>query len=78
MCFSNCEGTPADAKIPGMPCDEYNHTHHGQHNTTTQQLPPPIYSTLAEGGAPADCETQDTINDGEIVHSAVVWQEDQC
>ena len=32
----------------------YNHTHHGQHNTTTQQLPPPIYSTLAEGGAPAD------------------------
>ena len=32
----------------------YNHTHHGQHNTTTQQLPPPIYSTLAERGAPAD------------------------
>ena len=32
----------------------YNHIHHGQHNTTTQQLPPPIYSTLAEGGAPAD------------------------
>ena len=23
-------------------------------HTTTQQLPPPIYSTLAEGGAPAD------------------------
>ena len=37
-------------------CDNglYDHTHHGQHNTTTQQLPPPIYSTLAEGGAPAD------------------------
>ena len=32
----------------------YDHTHHGQYNTTTQQLPPPIYSTLAEGGAPAD------------------------
>ena len=33
----------------------YSHTtHSGQHNTTTQQLPPPIYSTLAEGGAPAD------------------------
>ena len=33
----------------------YSHTtRSGQHNTTTQQLPPPIYSTLAEGGAPAD------------------------
>ena len=29
----------------------YNHTHHG-HTT-----PPPIYSTLAEGGAPADYST---------------------
>ena len=53
----------------------YSHTHHGQHNTTTQQLPPPIYSTLAEGGAPADysviTETQDT-SDGGMVYSAVV------
>ena len=33
----------------------YSHTTHCRHhNTTTQQLPPPIYSTLAEGGAPAD------------------------
>ena len=49
------EGAPAEyAKIPAIPCDEglYNHTHHGQHNTTTQTLPPPIYSTLAEGGSP--------------------------
>ena len=44
----------------------------GQHNTTTQQLPPPIYSTLAEGGAPADySETQDTSNEG-LVYSTVV------
>ena len=53
----------------------YSHTHHGQHNTTTQQLPPPIYSTLAEGGAPADysviTETQDT-SDGGMVYSTVV------
>ena len=29
----------------------YNHTHHGH------TVPPPIYSTLAEGGAPADYST---------------------
>ena len=29
----------------------YNHTHHGH------TAPPPIYSTLAEGGAPADYST---------------------
>ena len=47
----------------------YNHTHHGH------TAPPPIYSTLAEGGAPADysviTETQDT-SDGGMVYSAVV------
>ena len=46
----------------------YNHTHHGH------TAPPPIYSTLAEGGAPADysviTETQDT-SDGGMVYSAV-------
>ena len=30
---------------------QYNHTHHGH------TAPPPIYSTLAEGGAPADYST---------------------
>ena len=48
---------------------QYNHTHHGH------TAPPPIYSTLAEGGAPADysviTETQDT-SDGGMVYSAVV------
>ena len=46
---------PADYnKTPTKPYDDdglYDHTHR-QHNTTTQQLPPPIYSTLAEGGSP--------------------------
>ena len=47
----------------------YNHNHHGH------TAPPPIYSTLAEGGAPADysviTETQDT-SDGGMVYSAVI------
>ena len=46
-----------DSEPPPVASDNglYSHTTHcGQHNTTTQQLPPPIYSTLAEGGAPAD------------------------
>ena len=68
---------PPYADIPAPQDNDglYSHTHHGQHNTTTQQLPPPIYSTLAEGGAPADysviTETQDT-SDGGMVYSAVV------
>ena len=72
------EGAPADYSTRvDTQCDDglYNHTHHGQHNTTTQQLPPPIYSTLAEGGAPADysviTEARDT-SDGGMVYSAVV------
>ena len=48
---------------------QYNHTHH------RHTAPPPIYSTLAEEGAPADysviTETQDT-SDGGMVYSAVV------
>ena len=66
---------PATKSVPQDDDGLYNHTHHGQHNTTTQQLPPPIYSTLAEGGAPADysviTETQDT-SDGGMVYSAVI------
>ena len=72
---------PVDyTKTPTKPCDDdglYDHTHR-QHNTTTQQLPPPIYSTLAEGGAPADynviTETKDT-SDGGMVYSAVVCKD---
>ena len=60
--------------------------HHHQQDTTEYKptspapysghtAPPPIYSTLAEGGAPADysviTETQDT-SDGGMVYSAVV------
>ena len=50
----------------------YNHNYHGH------TAPPPIYSTLAEGGAPADysviTETQDT-SDGGMVYSAVVHKD---
>ena len=68
------EAPPPYADIPttSVPQDDdglYNHTHHGH------TAPPPIYSTLAEGGAPADysviTETQDT-SDGGMVYSAVV------
>ena len=68
---------PPYADIPAPQDNDglYSHTHHGQHNTTTQQLPPPIYSTLAEGGAPADysviTEARDT-SDGGMVYSTVV------
>ena len=61
------EETPGDYSTIGL-CED-NHTHHGH------TAPPPIYSTLAEGGAPADysviTETQDT-SDGGMVYSAVV------
>ena len=68
---------PYYADIPAPQDNDglYSHTHHGQHNTTTQQLPNPIYSTLAEGGAPADysviTEARDT-SDGGMVYSTVV------
>ena len=64
------DALPPYADIPAPQDDGlYNHTHHGH------TAPPPIYSTLAEGGAPADysviTETQDT-SDGGMVYSAVV------
>ena len=51
----------------------YSHTSHHDGHTTTHQLPPPIYSTLAEERGATD-ETQDTSNEG-LVYSAVVRQD---
>ena len=64
------EETPGDYSFKEL-CED-NHTHHGH------TAPPPIYSTLAEEGAPADysmiTETQDT-SDGGMVYSAVVHKD---
>ena len=75
--YDTLDKKETSADYTKIPCDDdglYNRTHR-QYNTTIQQLPPPIYSTLAEGGAPADysviTETQDT-GDGGMVYSAVV------